>query len=289
MAAVSNITELANSIHPTDVVSSVQSPALVKNNCMMNLMTVDDLPKGTMTKIFPKKGTLTAAALAESTALAPDSNGELTDTSVTATIAKCVVSSGISVEDLEFGTIDDARVVEEQGKAIARFVDNDALGLFSGFSTAVTSTSIMTIDDIMQGQYSIYASECPEKEIPLAVVLSHKGHYNVKKEIIQSGAAVWSNPTYLSILGGAPEANCFVGSLSNMDFYATSGHATSGGDTVQGVFHPKWALVGSFAPAPQTWSRDNGREGLFREHVSFYFYDVLEFNDLCGVKLLSDT
>jgi hypothetical protein len=289
MAAVANITEFGNSVNVTDVLAAGISPALVKSNCMMALMHTEDLPSGTLTSKLTKRGYLTAASLAEATALAPDANGELTDSSISASIAKCAVVSGVSVEQGQFGNISADRIAAEHGSAIGRFVDNDALSLFSGLSTSVTSTSILTIDDVMLGQFNIFNSECPNKEVPLKAVLSHRGHYNIKKEIINSGASVWSNESFLQILAGAPQNNCYVGSLGQIDFYSTSGHATSGGDTVQAIFHPMWAFAGFFAPAPVTWVREKGAEGFYTEYASYYFYDVLEWNDLCGVKLLSDT
>jgi hypothetical protein len=286
---VANVTELGNSVNVTDVLAAGISPALVKANCMMALIYTEGLPKGTLTSKLRKRGSLTAASLAESTALAPDANGELTDTSVSATIAKCAVVSAISVEQSEFGNIDAGRISQEHGSAIGRFVDNDALSLFSGLATVVTSTSVMTLDDVMLGQFNIFNSECPDKNVPLKAVLSHRGYYNIKKEIIQSSAAVWSNQSYLDILGGAPQNNCYVGSTLNVDFYATSGHATGGGDSTQAIFHPMWAFAGFFAPAPQTWVKQKGAEGFYTEIASYYFYDVLEWNDLCGVALKSDT
>jgi hypothetical protein len=290
MGAVSNISELGNALTVTDVLAAGISPALVKANCMIGLMHTEGLPQGTLTAKLTKRGSLTAATLAEATALAPDANGELTDTGINCTIAKCAIVTGVSVEQSQFGTFTADRIASEHGSAIARFVDNDALSLFSGLSTAVTSASVMTIDDVMLGQFNIYASECPDKEVPLKVVLSHRGHYNIKKELTQSGASIWTNNTELSILGGAPKANCYAGSLgSSLDFYATSGHATSGGDTVQAIFHPMWAFAGFFAPAPVTWVENEGRGGFFTAYATYYFYDVLEWNDLCGVKLLSDT
>lgn len=289
MAAVANITEFGNSVNVTDVLAAGISPALVKSNCMMALMHTEDLPSGTLTAKLTKRGYLTAASLAEATALAPDANGELTDSSVSASIAKCAVVSGVSVEQGQFGNISADRIAAEHGSAIGRFVDNDALSLFSGLSTSVTSASILTIDDVMLGQFNIFNSECPNKEVPLKAVLSHRGHYNIKKEIINSGASVWSNESFLQILAGAPQNNCYVGSLGQIDFYSTSGHATSGSDTVQAIFHPMWAFAGFFAPAPVTWVREKGAEGFYTEYASYYFYDVLEWNDLCGVKLLSDT
>lgn len=290
MGAVANITEFGNSVNVTDVLAAGIAPALVKANCMMGLMYTEGLPAGTMTTKLRKMGYLTAATLAESTALAPNADGELTDTSVSATIAKCAVVTGQSVEQTQFGNITADRIATEHGAAIARFVDNDALSLFSGLSTSVTSTSVLTLDDVMLGQFNIFNSECPNKEVPLKAVLSHRGHYNIKKEIVQSGASVWTNESYLDVLGGTPQANCYVGSLlGSIDFYATSGHATSGGDTVQAIFHPMWCFAGFFAPAPVTWVKEKGAEGFYTEFATYYFYDVLEFNDLCGVKLLSDT
>jgi hypothetical protein len=289
MGAVSNLTEFGNSVNLTDVLAAGISPALVKSTCMMGLMYTEGLPQGTMTAKLRRRGSLTAAALAESTPLAPDANGELTDTAATATIAKCAVVSGISVEQGTFGNITGDRIAEEHGAAIGRYVDNDALSLFSGLSTSVTSTSILTIDDVMLGQFNIFNSECPNKEVPLKAVLSHRGHYNVKKEIVQSGASVWTNQAFLDILAGTPQANCYVGSLGSIDFYATSGHATSSSDTVQAIFHPMWCFAGFFAPTPMTWVSEKGSEGFFTEFATYFFYDVLEWNDLCGVKLLSDT
>ena len=290
MGAVSNITEFGNSVNVTDVLAAGISPALVKANCMMAVMYTEGLPQGTMTAKLTRRGSLTAASLAEATALAPNADGELTDSAATATIAKCAVVTGVSVEQGQFGSITADRIAAEHGASIARFVDNDALSLFSGLSTSVTSATILTIDDVMLGQFNIFNSECPNKEVPLKAVLSHRGHYNIKKEIVQSGAAVWSNESYLEVLAGTPQANCYVGSLlGSIDFHATSGHATSGGDTVQAIFHPMWAFAGFFAPAPVTWVKEKGAEGFYTEYATYYFYDVLEWNDLCGVKLLSDT
>lgn len=287
---VANLVELSNSITPTDVLAAGISPAFLKSTCMMALMHNEGLPQGTLTAKLTKRGSMTAASLAESTALAPDANGELTDTSVSCTIAKCAVVSGVTVEQAQFGTIDAGRIAFEHGSAIARFVDNDALSLFTGLSTAVTATSTLTLNDILLAQYSIYASECPNKEVPLKVVLSHRGHLNIKQEITQSGAALWSNGSELSILGGVPQNNCFVGSIGgSLDFYATSGHQTSSGDTVQAVFHPMWCFAGFFAPAPVTWTENEGRGGFFTAYATYYFFDILEWNDAAGVKVLSDT
>lgn len=287
---VANVTEVGNSITIGNAVSALMAPAFVKSTCMMNLMSTEGLPAGTLTKKWVQKGSLTAVAYGESATAALAGTGELTDQSATSTISKCAVVSGVSVEAQQMGNIGLDRVAAEQGAAIGRFVDTDALSLFSGFATVVTATSVMTIDNLMLAQFNIFNSNCPEQEVPLAIVLNPRAYYNVKKEIIQAGASVWTNQTYLDILGTNPQPNCHVGSIPGLgQFYTTTGMGTSGGDTYSAVFHPKWALAGSFAPAPITWFKDKGSEGFYTEVASYYFYDVLEFNDLAGVAVLSDT
>jgi hypothetical protein len=50
-----------------------------------------------------------------------------------------------------------------------------------------------------------------------------------------------------------------------------------------------WCLAGFFAPAPVTWVENEGRGGFFTAYATYYFYDVLEWNDAAGVQLRSDT
>lgn len=288
---VANLTELANSQTLGNLLSSTSSPAFVKGTCMMNLMMLENLPTGTAVKKFTKNGSLTAAIVAESTAAQPDANGELTDTSVTATAAKTVVSSGITVEEQRFGNIDIERIGNEQFAAIARAVDTDALVMASGFSTAVTAASVLTVDDLFTAQFNIFNSNCPNQEVPLAAVIGPRAGYNLKKEVFQSGASAWSNPALLGIFNDQPvQANCYIGRLlANIDIYQTTGFGTTGGDDRQMVIHPMWALAGMFDTAPQTWILQQGAAGLYTEVVSYLLYDIIELNDLAGNELRSDT
>ena len=289
--AVANITELSNSNTIGNALSAVASPAFVKSTVGMNLMYTENLPSMTNVKKFRKNGSLTAASLAESTAMAVDANGELTDTAVSATAAKCAVSSGLSVEEQKFGTIDLARIGNEQFAAIARFVDNDFLSMASGLSQTQTATSVMTVDDLMTAQMTIYNGNVPNPEVTLAAVLGPKAVYNVKKEIIQSGASAWSNPAQLGLFqGAAVKANGLVGSIPGVaDVYQTTGFATGGGDDSQMLLHPMWCLAGIFDSAPQSWLTNKGSEGLYTEVVSYYFYDIVGWNDTAGVLVKSDT
>lgn len=291
MAAVANITEVSNSNTIGNALSAVASPALVKGTLGMNLMYTENLPTGTNVKKFQKKGSLTAATLAESTALQPDANGELTDATITATAAKVVVSSGLSVEEQRFGNIDLARIGNEQFGAIARAVDVDFIGMAAGLATTQTATTVLTIDDVMTAQMSIYNSNCPNQEVTLAAALGPRAVYNLKKEIIQSGASAWANPAQLALFQGAPvKANGLVGNIPGIcDVYQTTGYATTGGDDQQMLIHPMWCLAGMFDSSPISWVADKGPEGLYTSIVSYFLYDIIEWNDLAGVMLRSDT
>lgn len=289
--AVVNITELSNSNTLGNLLSIAASPALVKTPVMMANMTLENLPSGTNVVKFRKNGSLTGALVAESTANAVDSNGELTDSSISATAAKAIVVSGLSVEEQQFGYITLDRIATEQGTAIGRYVDNDALSMASGLATSVTCASVATVDDLMLAQMNIYNSNCPNQEVPLSAILGPRAVYNIKKDILQSGGTPWANPAMLDIFAGAPvKANGLIGTIPGFgNVFQTTGFATSSGDDVQMVIHPIWCLAGIFASAPVTWVQNRGAEGFYTEVASYYFYDVIEWNDLCGVKFLSDT
>lgn len=288
--AVANITELSNSVTIGNALSRLASPALVKSAVGLESLYREDLPVGTNVKKFIKRGSLTAATLAESTALAPDANGELTDTSNSANAAKVAVVSGLSVEAQNFSNIDMQRLADEHGSAIGRFISDDIIGMAAGFSTTQTSASVMTIDDIMLGQYSIYNSKVPNQEVMLHAFLGPKAVYNVRKEIIQTGAIAFVNPNMLSVLNGLPASNGYIGDIPGVcKVFQTTGFATTGGDDQQMIIHPMWALAGIFGAAPVSWYKDKGAEGFYSEIATHYFYDVIEWNDLAGTMLRSDT
>ena len=290
--AVANITELSNSVTLGNLLSAEMAPAFVKAAVGLDSVYLENLPVGTNVKKFTKAGSLTAATLAESTALAVDANGELTDSSISLTAAKCAVSSGLSVEEEQFGFISLDRIGQEQGAAIGRFVSDDILSLAGGFSTnTVTCATVATVDDLMLAQFAIYNAKVPNPEISLNAILGPRAVYNIKKDIVQSGASVWSNPNMLTLLSdGKPAANGLMGAIPGIcNVYMTTGFGTSGGDDVQMVVHPRWALCGMLAPAPKVWIKQKGSEGAYTEVFSFLFYDVGEWNDAAGCKFSSDT
>jgi len=290
MAAVTNITELANAIL-MDAVADVASPAFVKKNISMNHMMTIDMPTTSNIKKIKKNGTLTAASLVQATALAVGADGELSDTSVSLTAAKAVVSSGLAIESEKFGGHDVPRMSKEAMEAIARFVDDDFLSLFSGLSASVTSTTVMTVNDIALGLLGLYNAKVPNQEVAASIFLGPTAVHNIRKEIRESGAAQWSNTAALGILNGAAiPANGFVGSIAGIgDVYQTTGFATGGSDDTQAIFHPMWTFAGMFDTAPTVWLTPVGAGGGYKEIFVYYFWDQAEINDLAGTALKSDT
>lgn len=288
---VAYLTELANSALPGKMLAPIVTPAFVKTNVMLNLMMVADLPPVGAGKVlsFPQKGSLTSETIAESTAYTLSANGELTDSQVDATAAKACVVSGPSAESERFGRQPISRFIEEQAAAIARFVDNDALSLFSGLSQSVTASQYVDTDILFDAQYAILSADCPDDTDELQFVTNARGVTQLRKAIVNSGASVWSNPAMLSILGGKPQANGYMGSIPGLcGIWKTSGHATSGSDTVQALIHPKWCLGAAIDSIPTVYVGQKISEGFYKEVGSLLFYDVLEVNDRAGCKVLSD-
>jgi hypothetical protein len=292
MGAVSNVTEYSNAVTVDGVLAALAAPAFVKGAVGLNSIYREDIPRGqnTNAKKFSKKGSLTAATLAQSTALAIGSDGELTDTSVTATAAKCALVSGLSVEASTFTSLDQQRLVDEHGAGIGRFVSNDIIGMAAGLSVVQTATNYLSVDDLFTAQFSIFNSNCPNQEVPLHAILGPQAIRAIRKEMYQTGAVAWSNPQMLSVLFNLPSAGGFMGNLIGLgDVYGTTGFATTGGDDQQMLIHPQWCLAGIFDTAPNMIPTMIGGSGFYLELASYYLYDVIEWNDLAGVQIRSDT
>jgi hypothetical protein len=292
MGAVAYLTELSNTATVNKVLSKVAAPAFQKSPVMLNLIYAEDMPdgQGTATKGFKRKGSLTAAALAQSTALAVDANGERTDTALDVTAAKAVVVSGVTVENQKFGQVDLVEYAEDAGTAIGNFVDNQILALFSSITNLVTSTAGLTLNDLDEAQLNILAAGTPDPNMPLTFVGATRAMRNLKQEIREAGGSAMQNDRFLSIFNGSPQANGFYGSLPGYELYHTaSGLGTTGGNNIQALFHSKWAFAGIFDKQISTWYANKGSEGFYTEIASYYFWGAGLWNDGAACEVQSDT
>lgn len=289
---MANETEISNSAHVTDVISDGISAALVEQVVCLPHVYSEDLPVGTAVKLFRKDGSLTAENINESASYTFSASSELTQTTVSATAVKTVCVSKNTIESQQFGLIDNAKLIREQAAAIARKLDDDVLALFSGFTgnTAVTSTNILTVADIMQAVYSVNAAYASPMNGQLVGIFDFKGINEVRKELVASGASVFSMPSMATLLANMPEKpKGYAGSLPGVDLYQIAGLPTSGGDDVALVFNPALAFAGMYSPSVITKMVWVGSGGFWDEIASILFNKVVEYNDTAGCRVLSDT
>ncbi len=282
---------LANSAHPTDVVSDGITAALVQKVVVMPFVKAEDLPANTAVKLFRKDGSVTAETAAEAAAYTYSANSEISQTTVSATAAKTVVCTKISVEADQFGTITPADIPGYHGAAIARALDDEILALFSGFTgnTAVTATSVLTVADIMQAAYKVNASLAGRDGANLIGVFDYKGIYEIQKELTQTGATPFAIESMVSLLKSTQGLNGYRGSIPGVDCYCTDGLPTSSSDDVALVFNPDLAFGAMYSPGVQTRETWVGSSGFHTEYSSWIFNKCIEWNDLAGCTVKSDT
>lgn len=281
----------SSSAHQTDVISAAISGALVKKLVCVPLIYAEDLPQGTAVKLFRKDGSYTASSISEAATYSFSSSSVNAQSTVSATAAKTGLATKLTVEAEQFGNINMAKVIQGHANAIARSLDSDVLALFSSFSTSSqTATTIMTVNDLMDAVYKVVAQNAAPVGGALNAIVHHKQLNEVKKEVLQNGAAAFANESMISLLKNSPQAsNGFAGTLPGLNLYQTSGLPTSASDTIACVFNSDMAFAGMYSPSVgvrQVWV---GSGGFYNELASWVFSKVVIWNDAAACKVLSDT
>lgn len=286
-------TEYANITKPTNVISAGISAALVQAVVVVPHVHAEPLPVGTMVKLARKAGYLTAASLSESSAwtYSAENTDELKETSVTVTAAKTAAMCKVTVEAQDFTSINLAAVAAEEGRAIARILDDNVLTLFSALNggTAVTSSSTLTVADIMQAAYLVRANLANRNGGNMVGIFDYKGVFEIQKELIQSGGAALANRELITLLTGLQQLNGYVGSVPGVDIFATDGLTTGSSDDYAAVFNPEIAFFGMYSPAPVVKMIDIVSGGFWTEIGSYVYSAVAEWNDGAGICVKSDT
>jgi len=289
--AIANMTNQSDVPQISRVISALVAPAFVKQPVAMGLIASQDVPEGqnTSTVGFQKEGSMTADALAEATARALDANGKRQDTAVDVSASKVVVVSGLSLENLKFNAINPQSYARSQASAIARYVDDEILAEFSDFTQTVNAGGTMTIDALEVAANLIITAKVPNPQAQLQFIGTPKAMLHIKNDIRTSSSPMYSNEKFLSVFNGNPLPNGYYGNIPGIDLYQTSGFAASGAQSVQGLFHPEWAIAGIFDKGIQTMNESKGgTSGLYTEITSYYFYGVGVWNDLAGASITLD-
>lgn len=282
---MANETEYSNWAHQTDVLSVGISAALVNQVVAVPLIYSEDIAA---VKLFQKDGSLTAEDVAESATYTFSSSSEFTQSNVSATAAKTVIVSKLTVEAEEFRPGGQEKLMMEQGKAIARKLDANIKALATGFSTSVDSGATATPSKLLEALYTVQASANNDSETAI-LLAGRKCAFNLRDAVQTAGASVWSQPNMTTLMAGITDLKGFAGELPGVRIYQMGGVATSGGNDVNLLYFPSSAIAGMYSNTVKVRTVWVGSGGFWDEISSYTFSKVVEWNDLCGIMFLQDT
>ena len=169
------------------------------------------------------------------------------------------------------------------GEAIAKKMDQDLVGLFSGFSTGVGGDSTaMSAALVAQAVARLRANAVPGDA--LACVVHPYVAYDLKKDLTNT----WANPNAGVIQNEAMQMG-YVGQLFGVPVFESANIANTGtaGDYVGAVFHRDalgLAMIGDITVETQRRASYVGDDV-----VAYAHYGVGEIYDTYGVKITADS
>lgn len=255
---------------------------------MLNLMSLRNFKMGSDSIKLKKKGSLTATNATESTDHAT-SQYSMTSPN-TLTVAESKIFIEISDKALYFSEDADlAELAQECGIALAEKFDTDAAALIdslNGGTQVGTSGAALTAAILLQANYIFNANKVPGSGVYL---LQPRQIFDVQGEILASAAAIWSNPTELSLLSSKPQANGVRGSFLGDPVFQSSNleSVNAAADWAGGYFSPQFALAAGLGPQIKSSVGYNRKKGVTEIAVSSW-YDVKEYDDKAGVSIETD-
>ena len=228
--------------------------------------------------IYP---TQTAASVTEGDEV---SNTEVSTNGVTLTVSTVAIRTIIT--DLVRAS-SASNVVADMGRlfgeAIAKKMDQDLLGLFSGFATNVgDATTPFSAAILAQAVARLRANAVPSDQ--LACVVNPYVAYDLKSALTNT----FANPNAGIIQNEAMQTG-YVGTLFGVPVFESSNIANTGtaGDYVGAVFHRDalgLAMIGDITIETQRSARHIGDDIVASAH-----YGVGELYDLYGCKITADS
>lgn len=252
-----------------------------EQSIMRNLVRNYTIVGGGKSVEVPIYGTVSAAAVAEATDL---SNTAVNPTSVTITASEV----GIMTTLTDLARNSASRNVAGDigrlfGEAIARKMDADLSGLFTGFSTekGPGAGAELTIQDLFEAGTELRTANAPG---PYYGVFHPKQIFNVKKALTNTFAGTSNIPD----LGNEAMRAGFVGQIAGIQIFESSNISVDGSDdSIGGVFSQDALGVAMM----QDLKIESQRDASLRadEIVATAVYGVGELHDSYGVKLTADS
>lgn len=291
---MANETELGNLITIGNAVSSAMGEAFVASAIGLSLVQTEAFPDNTNTIKVRIAGSLTAETVAESTDYSYSASSELTDSSFSCVAKKSVLGTKITVEAARFGAgqANLARIAQEHGRAHARLFDSDLKALFSSVATAVTASTVLTKDNLIDARYNVVSAMKGAYSGRLVGMFDYKGVSEIQKELTSISASAFGNMEMLGVLGQPQAGNGYAGNLVGIDIYQTDGLPTSASDDVACVWDPSagfFAGVDGRDGLNNTLKDPAAINGLSTEVLTWTFFKVIEWRDTACCRVLSDT
>lgn len=281
---MANETEYSNYITLAAYVDSKLGPYFRASNIMSNLTASFNFSNQSKVLDLPKAGSVTAATVAESTEA---SNSEYTETKVTLTAAKVVVLSELSEESMKFASANPQFLTQQQAQAISAKFDTDCMALFDGFSVSVGSTGVnIDLADLKEATYKLRLSSIPG---PYVYIMHPTAVHDIQTEMVAATTSVWSNQSEISLIGGQPGVNGYVGNIFNVNVFESTNieSINSAADWGCACISPQFALAVGYSGGFETKLEENISKGTIEVKTTLY-YDVKEYYDLAGVLMLAD-
>lgn len=290
---MANEIELANVIHPTDVVAAMMSKAFVALDNVFPLIATQQFPDNTNVILFPKSGKVEAGAQNQSTAYSFGADDEITDSAITCTGAMKSQAQKVTIHNLRFGGqfANIQRNINEAALAVNRLAAADLKTLFSSVSGGVTATSVLVKDNLLDARYTVVSGIKSGAASPKLVgMFDYKGMNELAKELTDTSASAFTGQVDLGVLGMA-RAGQPKGELFDIVLFETDGLPTSGGDDVACVWDPGIAFCAGIDGANgfQVRLKEPESQEPWTEVFMWTFWDIKEWNDAAACKVLSDT
>ena len=291
---MANEQTLSNFVTIGNAVSSLISPAFVNATQFWPLVYKQLCPGSTNLVKFRKSGSLVAEAIAEAAAYTFSANSVIADTSVTSTVTKKMVANRLTVEAARFGSdvgADASRIAAEMGRALGRLFDADAKALSVGFSTLVTATTVLTKDTLLDALYNLYNGMKGGWSGKAVFVGDYKGVNEIRKELSSITASAFANKELLGVFDMPTTTNQYAGNFAGIDVYQTDGFATTGGDDRAMLFDPAYAMATGIDKEGITVTVQAPFTGtnMTTEFAAYAMWNLVEWNDLAGIEVRSDT
>lgn len=281
---MANETETGNLQLFSEYISGSIVPVFRARNVIKDLITVEELPSGSTSKKFVKRGGHTAAVVAESGSA---SASERTDTAATLTVQKGVVYYKPTIESIDFSREDELQVHRDEAvKALLTKFEVDALALGSGFSQSVGSTGVdITPAVFRQAAYLAGLTDAPA---PLSAFLHNTQLYDLGDDVATSTALYHSGGNDASVTNAQSNAVKPMPSLFGVPIYATNNvESINTAADWSGLVCSKYAIAAIWNPDFRVLIEPKAQTGTYEIAISMY-YQVGELVDSAGCQIVSD-